>query len=264
MGLSGKTAVITGSGRAIGAAIAIRMAQDGANVVLNSRSTPDEIDEIAKECRNYGIKVLTVLADVSTKEGVDKLAQETYQQFPEVDILINNVGISPTCPFLEMTDEEWHKVMAVNIDSIYYCSKAFVPNMVERQWGRVVNITGHAYLGVGGSVHTKSGKSAAVGFTRGLAGEVAPYQITVNHIAPGLIDTPARRNKYYRDDKSDLSKGGNTTDRPWGPEESVEKVPLKRLGKPEEMSALVAFLCSEEGAYLTGQTYLVNGGMTAV
>ena len=257
MSLEGKTAVVTGSGRAIGAAIAIRMAQDGANVVVNSRSTPDEIEEVAKECQAYGVKTLAVLADVSKKGDVEELARRTFQEFSTVDILVNNVGISPTCPFLEMTDEEWHKVLAVNIDSLFYCSKAFVPSMIQPSWGRVVNITGHAYLGVGGSVHTKAGKSAAVGFTRGLAGEVAPYQITVNHIAPGLIDTPPRRNKYYRDDR-------NPEERPWGPEDRVDNVPLKRLGKPEEMSALVAFLCSEDGAYLTGQTYMVNGGMAAV
>jgi 3-oxoacyl-[acyl-carrier protein] reductase len=255
--LKGKTAVVTGSGRAIGAAIALRLAEDGANVVVNSRSTPDEIEEVAEQCRFLGVESLAVLADVAVKSGVEDLARQTLQVFKSVDILINNVGVSPTCSFLEMTDEEWHTVMGVNINSIYYCCKAMVPSMVQKGWGRVLNITGHAYLEVGGSVHTKAGKAAAVGFTRGLAGDLAPYEITVNHIAPGLIDTPPRRNKYYHDDKPAHL-------RPWGPEERVEEVPLKRLGKPEEMASLASFLCSDEAAYLTGQTYLVNGGMAVV
>ena len=216
------------------------------------------MEQIAQECRAKGVQSIAVLADVAQKQGVEELARRTFQEFPVVDILVNNVGVSPSCPFLEMTDEEWHTVMGVNIHSMFYCCKAMVPSMVEKQWGRVVNITGHAYLTVAGSsVHVKAGKAAAVGFTRGLAADLAPYNITVNHVAPGLIDTPPRRNKYYRDDKRRNSARG-------GPEERVETVPLKRTGTPEEMAALVAFLCSDEGAYLTGQTYLVNGGLTAV
>ena len=257
-GIEGKTAVVTGSGRAIGAAIALRLAQEGANVVVNSRSTPEEIEDVAQQCRALGVRALVVEADVSKKQGVEELARRTFQEFPVVNILVNNVGISPTCPFLEMTDEEWDTVLGANIHSMFHCCKAMVPGMVEQGWGRVVNITGHAYLTLtGAGVHVKAGKAAAVGFTRGLAGEMAPYNITVNHVAPGLIDTPPRRNKYYRDDKP-------SDQRPWGPEERVEAVPLKRTGSPEELAALVAFLCSDEAAYLTGQTYLVNGGLTAV
>lgn len=257
-GIKGKTAVVTGSGRAIGAAIALRLAQDGANVVINSRSTPEEMEQVAQECRDMGVRAISVLADVSQKQGVEELARRTLEEFHSVDILVNNVGVSPSCPFLEMTDEEWHTIMGVNIHSIFYCCKAMVPSMVEKEWGRVVNITGHAYLTVArSSVHVKASKSAAVGFTRGLAADLAPYKITVNHVAPGLIDTPPRRNKYYRDDKP-------PEQRPWGPEDRVDEIPLKRTGTPEELAALVAFLCSDEGAYLTGQTYLVNGGMAAV
>ena len=211
--LKGRTAVVTGSGRAIGAAIALRLAQEGANFVVNSRSTPDEIEAVAQRCRSLGVKSVAVQADMALKQGVEELSHRTFQEFPVVDILVNNAGISPTCSFLDMTDEEWHTVMGVNINSMYYCCKAMVPGMVRQRWGRVVNITGHAYLTVGGSVHTKAGKAAAVGFTRGLAGDLAPYDITVNHVAPGLIDTPPRRNKYYRDDKPEDQRplGGRGT-----------------------------------------------------
>lgn len=259
MVLEGRTAVVTGAGRSLGAAIAVRLAKEGANIVVNSRRTPDEIEEVATVCRSHGVDVISVQADVSTKEGVEKLQQEVFKKFTTTDILINNVGVSPTVPFLEMSDEDWHTVMAINAHSMYYCTKAFVQGMVQQKWGRIVNITGHAYLKIvfTSGAHVKASKAAAVGFTRALAGEMAQYCITVNHVAPGLMDTPPRRNKYYRDWK-------DPGQRPWGEEEKVREVPMGRAGKPEELAALVAFLCSEEAGYLTGQTYLVNGGQYAV
>ena len=156
-GIKGKTAVVTGSGRAIGAAIALRLAQDGANVVVNSRSTPEEMEQVAQECRDMGVRAIPVLADVAQKQGVEELARRTLEEFPSVDILVNNVGVSPSCPFLEMKDEEWHTIMGVNIHSMFYCCKAMVPSMVEKQWGRVVNITGHAYLTVGQKQRARQG-----------------------------------------------------------------------------------------------------------
>ena len=113
-GIKGKTAVVTGSGRAIGAAIALRLAQDGANVVVNSRSTPEEMEQVAQECRDMGVRAISVLADVAQKQGVEELARRTLEEFPSVDILVNNVGVSPSCPFLEMKDEEWHTIMILS------------------------------------------------------------------------------------------------------------------------------------------------------
>jgi NAD(P)-dependent dehydrogenase (short-subunit alcohol dehydrogenase family) len=259
MDLKGRNALVTGAGRSLGAAIAVRLAREGANVAVNSRSTPDEIEAVAEACRSHGVDAIAVQADVSIKEGVEQLRQAVTQQFPLIDILINNVGVSPTVPFMEMNDEDWHTVMAINAHSMYYCTKAFVEGMVQRKWGRIINITGHAYLKIAftSGAHVKASKAAAVGFTRALSGELAEYGITVNHVAPGLMDTPPRRNKYYRDWK-------DPEQRPWGAEEKVREVPLGRAGKPEELAGLVAFLCGEEAVYLTGQTYLVNGGQYAL
>lgn len=256
--LSGRTAVVTGSSRTIGSAIALRLAEEGANVVVNARSSVEEAEAVVRNIHAMGAKALVVMCDVSTAHGVALLKREASETFGDVDILINNVGVSPRVPFLEITEDEWRTVMGVNIDSMFYACQAFAPAMMANNWGRIVNITGHAYLTVGKSgVHTKAGKAAAVGLTRGLAGELGPNNITVNHVAPGLIDTEPRKNKYYRDDKpSDL--------RPWGSLDRLQQVPLGRMGTASEMAALVAFLCTEEAAYLTGQTYLVNGGMMAV
>lgn len=253
--LSGKCAVVTGSSRSIGAEIARALAGAGADVVVNSRTSSAEADGVAAECRAFGVRALTVVADVSDPAGARKLAATAEAQMGKVDILVNNVGISPRIPFLDLTWEDWNTALNVNLQSVFLCCKEVVPGMTRREWGRIVNITGHAYLHIHGTgVQTKASKAAIMGLTRGLAGELARYKITANHVAPSLIDTPPRRNKYYKD-----------ADPKWDAQSrGVDKVPLKRLGKASEVAALVKFLCTEDAAYLTGQTYLVNGGMTAL
>lgn len=256
--LVGRAAVVTGSGRSLGAGIAVALAESGANLVVNSRSSLDEAEEIAAECRSFGVEAICVVADVATEVGVSELAEQAYARFGRIDILVNNVGVSPTVPFLEITFEDWHTAMSVNADSMFLTCQAFAPSMIEAGWGRIVNITGHAYLTIGrGSVHTKASKAAAVGLTRGLAGALAKHNITVNHIAPGLMDTEPRRNKYYRDDKP-LGLP------PWGSMERTREVPLGRTGTVREFSSLVRYLCTEDAGYLTGQSYLVNGGQMAL
>jgi NAD(P)-dependent dehydrogenase (short-subunit alcohol dehydrogenase family) len=253
--LAGKTAVVTGSSRSIGAEIARTLARAGSDVVVNSRSSREEAESVAAECRAFGVRSTAVVSDVSRPGGVDQLARATFDQHARVDILINTVGVSPRVAFLDMSFEDWNETMSINANSMFLTCKAFVPSMAERRWGRIVNMSGHAYLHIHGTgVHTKASKAAVMGLTRGLAGELARFNITANHIAPSLIDTPERRNKYYRDN-----------DPKWDPQSrGVDKVPLKRLGKTSEVAGLVRFLCSEDGAYMTGQTFLVNGGLIAV
>jgi 3-oxoacyl-[acyl-carrier protein] reductase len=253
--LTGKTAVVTGSSRSIGAEIARTLAKAGADVVVNSRSSTDEAEAVAAECRKLGVRATAIVADVSQRDGIDHLARTAIDQHGKVDILVNGVGISPRVPFLDMSFEDWNETMNINVNSVFLACQRFVPGMVERRWGRIINMSGHAYLHITGTgVHVKASKAAIMGLTRGLAGELARYDITANHVAPSLIDTPERRNKYYKDN-----------DPKWDPQSrGVDKVPLKRLGKPSEVAGLVRFLCSEDAAYLTGQTYLVNGGVTAL
>ncbi|MFQ5894903.1 MAG: SDR family NAD(P)-dependent oxidoreductase [Nitrospinota bacterium] len=254
MSLKGKRALVTGAGRSLGRAIALRLAAEGADVAVNSRSTPEEIERVAAACREAGVRAVAVQADVAEHEGVEGLKERVLKELGPVDILVNNVGASPFVPFLEMSPEDWHTLIGVNLHSMFYCTRAFAGPMVRRGWGRILNITGHAHLYARSGAHTAAGKAGAVGFTRAIAHELAPFGVTCNHVGPGLMDTEPRQNKYYRDTKP-------AWQRPWGPEERVREVPVRRLGKPEELAALCAFLASEEAGYLTGQTFLVNGGM---
>lgn len=254
MSLKGKRALVTGAGRSLGSAIALRLAAEGADVAVNSRSTPGEVERVAAACREKGVRALAVQADVTRPEDVERLRERVLGELGPVDILVNNVGASPFVPFLEMSPEDWHALIGVNLHSMFYCSKAFAEPMVQKRWGRILNITGHAPFYARSGAHTAAGKAGAVGFTRALAHELAPFGVTCNHVGPGLMDTEPRRNKYYRDTKPEGL-------RPWGAEERVREIPLGRLGTPEEFAALCAFLASEEAGYLTGQTFLVNGGM---
>ncbi len=251
--LTGKNAVVTGSGRSIGRAIAERLASEGANVAVNSRSTPAEAEAAATACEQQGVRSVAVVTDVSQPHGARQLFEEATRSLGTIDILVNNVGVSPYVPFLELSDEDWETVIRVNLYSMYYCTRLALPGMVARGWGRVVNLTGHAYCNVGTAAHTSASKAAAMGFTRAIAAEFAPHGITCNEVAPGLIDTEPRRHKYYEDRKPPEL-------RPWGSEDQARDIPARRLGRPEELAAVCAFLCSDEASYVTGQSYFVNGG----
>ncbi len=251
--LMGRNALVTGSGRSIGRAIAERLASEGANVAVNSRSTLSEAEATAEACRTHDIQSVAIVADVSQVQDTQHLIDEATRLLGPIDILVNNVGISPYVPFLELSDEDWETVIRVNLYSMYHCTRLALPSMVARRWGRVVNLTGHAYCNVGTAAHTSASKAAAMGFTRAIAAEFAPHGITCNEVAPGLIDTEPRRNKYYGDRKSPEL-------RPWGSEDQAGEIPAQRLGRPEEVAAVCAFLCSDEAGYVTGQSYFVNGG----
>lgn len=253
--LSGKIALVTGSSRSIGAEIVKTLAAAGADVVVNARTAGDEAEEVAEACRALGVKAVSVVADVSEPEGAQRLFDGVHSYFDRVDILVNNVGASPRMSFLDMAFEDWAKCLDINLNSQFRTCKLAAPGMVERGWGRIINLGGHTNLTTHGrGVHVKASKAAVVGLMRGMAGELAPYGITVNVIAPHGIDTPPRHNKYYRDE------GAN-----WDPAaRGVDKIPVGRLGKPAEIAALARYLCSEHAAYLTGQTYLVNGGHMSV
>lgn len=255
--LEGKTAFVSGSGRSIGAAIARRLASQGARVVVNSRSTPEEAEAVAEAASQLsGTTCHAVIGDVSTERDASQVAAQALEEVGRIDILVNGVGVSPRISFWEMTLEDWHQAFSINVDSALLLSRAFAPGMVEAGWGRIVNLSGHAHLSIEGvGVHTKASKAAVVGLTRGLAGTLAAYGVTVNHVAPSRIETPERRNKYYRDrDEVD-----------WSPEaRGADTVPVGRMGRPEDVANVVEFLVREEAGYLTGQSYLVNGGTTVL
>ena len=247
MPLEGKTALITGSGRNIGRATALMLAKEGVNVVVNARSNQTEVDAVADEVRALGVRALPVLADVADKPAVDSMVGRALEEFGGIDILVNNVAIRPHRPFLEVTDDEWVRIRSVILDGAIYCSQAAIPSMVENGWGRVIFMTGSGtYRGGGNRAHVSAAKMGLAGLARSLAMEMAPHNITVNIISPGTIDTVHEASWY-----------------PEGVPESRanSEVPLGRAGFPDEIAAACRYLASDDGAYVTGQTLHVNGGL---
>jgi NAD(P)-dependent dehydrogenase (short-subunit alcohol dehydrogenase family) len=249
--LTGKHAIVTGSGRSLGRAIALGLANAGANVAVNSRSTPDEIETVAAEIRALGRKSIAVAVDVSTREGADELVRRAEAELGPTWVLVNTVGISPKVPILEMTEDDWRHVLAVNLDSVFFCCKAVLPGMVARHAGRIINVSGHAHIrGDAERSHVSAGKAGNVGFSRSLARELAPHGILVNVVAPGSFDTP-ERTRYYRDfGEGHANRHG-----------MMGMIALGRLGQPDELASVCVFLASEHASFITGQTLLVNGGM---
>jgi 3-oxoacyl-[acyl-carrier protein] reductase len=247
MPLEGKTALITGSGRNIGRATALMLAKEGVNVVVNARSNQAEVDAVADEVRALGVRALPVLADVADKSAVDSMVGRALEEFGSIDILVSNVAIRPHRPFLEVTDDEWVRIRSVILDGAIYCSQAAIPSMVENGWGRVIFMTGSGtYRGGGNRAHVSAAKMGLAGLARSLAMEMAPHNITVNVISPGTIDTVHEASWY-----------------PEGVPESRanSEVPLGRAGFPDEIAAACRYLASDDGAYVTGQTLHVNGGL---
>ena len=247
MSLEGKTALVTGSGRNIGRATALALAKEGANVVVNARSNQAEVDAVAEEVRALGVRALPVLADVADRSAVESMVAKALEEFGGIDILISNVAIRPHRPFLEVTDDEWVRIRSVILDGAIYCSQAAIPSMVERGWGRVIYMTGSGtYRGGNNRAHVSAAKMGLAGLARSLALEVAPHNITVNVISPGTIDTVHEASWY-----------------PEGVPESRahSEVPLGRAGWPDEIAGACRYLVSEDGAYITGQTLHVNGGL---
>ncbi len=239
--LSGKVALVTGSGRNIGRATILELARRGADVAVNARSNRDEAESVAAEARHLGVRAIATIADVAEQGQVYRMVADAISEFGRVDILVNNAGMRADKPFTEMTVEDWRQVNAVNMDGPFFACQAVVPGMVERGWGRIINVSGlNAFKGRPGWAHVCAGKMGALGLTRALAAELAPNGILVNHIVPGAFDTSRVE--------------GQSTPAP------SAGIPVGRLGMPEEIAHTVAFLASDGAAYITGQTIHVNGG----
>jgi 3-oxoacyl-[acyl-carrier protein] reductase len=241
--LRGRVALVTGGGRNIGRAIVLALAARGADVVINTRSRVDRAESVAAEARRHGGRALVVAADVADPAAVRAMAQRALGEFGAVDIVVNNAAIRPERPFLEMTDEEWHRVLAVDLHAAFYTARAFLPGMVARRWGRIVNLLGmNALQGYAGRAHVSAAKHGLGGLTRALAREFGPYGITVNAISPGPIATE-------HDDPAQTAHIRS----------QLARIPLGRLGEPEDIARLCAFLASDDGAFVSGQIIGVNG-----
>jgi NAD(P)-dependent dehydrogenase (short-subunit alcohol dehydrogenase family) len=252
--LAGRRAVVTGAGRGIGRSIALALARAGADVAVTAR-TPVEIEQLVAEIRAMGRRSLAIPSDVTDSGQVKQMATTLIEGLGGVDILVNNAGNAGSHKFLNHPDELWHRMLAVNLTSVYYVTKAFAPGLIEQRWGRIINIAsiasrvGDKYI----AAYTAS-KHGVLGLTRALAVELLPYYITVNAICPGYVDTPM----------TDASVS-NIVARTGMPEaqarEALEKTsPQKRLIEPEEVAAIAVFLAQDINRGITGQAINVDGG----
>ena len=248
MQLENKVAIVTGASLGLGRAIAIAFAKEGAAVTVDYRSHPDEAKEVVERLEDAGGKGLSVRADVTKPEDVANLVHETVEEFGRLDIMVNNAGIEHKMPFLETPLEIWNKVISVNLTGPWLgCQEAAKQLVSQGGPGRIINVS---------SVHedlpmpTNSPYCAAKGglrmLMRTIALELAPYGITVNNVAPGAVETPMDATLEKHPDQM---------------EELLSEIPLRRMGKPEEVAALAVYLASDEAAYVTGSTFVIDGGM---
>ncbi len=239
-----RTALVTGAGRNIGRAIAIGLAQDGFDVVVNGSSDRAAAEAVAAEARGFGARAAVAMGDVGLREESTRIVAEAVAAFGAVDVLVNNAALRPAKPFLEITPEDWRRVMAVDLEAALWLSQSVLPGRVERGWGRIVSFTGmNAIHGYSGRAPVSVAKHGLWGLTKSLAKEFGPKGITANAISPGPI-------------AADDDQPGTQTHR----HGYVAKVPLGRMGTPAEVASVVRMLASEGGAYVNGQMIAVNGG----
>ena len=242
--LEGKVALVTGSGRNIGRATVLKLAGEGAHVVVNARSNQAEADAVVSEAKALGVKAIAVIADIANKDQVESMAERALSEFGRVDILINNAAIRPHKPFTELTVDDWEAVRGVILDGPLYLTRAVVDSMARNRYGRILFFTGEgACVGGSGRAHVSAAKMGLVGFARGLASEFAARNIRVNVVSPGSIDTLRANPEWYQ---------GRTP--------SAAGIPLGRQGTVDEIAATCLFLVSDDGGFITGQTIHVNGG----
>ena len=244
MDLSDRVAIVTGGGRGIGRAIALKLAEAGAAVVVNA--TGKSAEDVAGEIRALGRQSRAIAADVSSSPDVSRMIEEAISAFGRVDILVNNAGITRDQLLMRMTDDDWDKVMRVNLRSVFLCTRAVLRPMIKQRWGRIINIASIVgIIGNAGQANYAASKAGIIGFTKSVAKEVASRGITANAVAPGFIDT-AMTQKLTESQQQELKK----------------TIPAGYLGTPRDVAEVVAFFAAEEAHYLTGQVLCVDGGMS--
>jgi acetoacetyl-CoA reductase len=242
--LSDKVAIVTGSSRGLGRAIASELADHGAKVAINYYQNLKEAESLASELKGKGHEPLVIQAGVAHPDDCARLVEETVKHFGGLDILVNNAGVNRDRTIRRMTVDEWNEVIATDLNSIFYCSYAAVPHMIERGGGRIVNMSSIVgQMGNLGQSNYAAAKAGIVGFSKSAAQELAKFNITVNALCPGFIETEMVTNLT-----DDVQKA------------LLAKIPLGRFGKPEEVARITRFLVTE-GEYITGAQININGGM---
>ncbi len=251
MRLEGKTALITGASRNIGREVALTFAREGADLVLNTRSSQEELELVAAQCRELGVNTHTVLGDVSDPERVSQMVQEGIDALGKIDVLVNNVAIRPHRPVLEVTNEEWHHVFATNLDSAFYLIKAVLPGMIERKSGSIIALGGQAAItGRPETATVTAAKSGLLGLIRAVAAEMAPHNVRANMVNPGSTDTQRLNPEWYPEFQA-VERGSG---------EHVQSIPMGRQGTVQDIANACLFYASDESAYITGDRMNVVGG----
>lgn len=249
--LTGKVAIVTGARRGMGKSHAMALAKAGAKVVVSDISKED-CEKVVKKIENEGGEAIAIKCDVTRKEEVDAMIKETIEKFGKIDILVNNAGICQFKPFLELTEEEWDRTLDINLKGYFLCAQAVAREMAKQKSGVIVNIASVAMgqLGIGfpNIVHYCASKGGIVAMTEAMALELIPLNIRVNAISPGVIETPMI-DPVKKDPKA--------------LEGMLTRIPMKRVGKPEEVSKVVLFLVSDDSSYMTGSIVIVDGGWLA-
>jgi 3-oxoacyl-[acyl-carrier protein] reductase len=246
MNLSGKVAIVTGSARGIGRAIALKLAESGADIVINDIAAASEaLEGVAAEIKALGRQALAVTGDVSLKDDVNRMVEAAVNTYGHVDIMVNNAGVTRDQLLMRMSDEEWDTVLNIDLKSVFLCTRAVLRHMLRQRSGRIVSIASVVgIIGNAGQANYASAKAGVIAFTRSLAKEVGSRGITANAVAPGYIETKMTE-KLEGKQKQAL----------------LEHIPLGSIGTPRDVAEAVAFLASDEAKYITGQVLSVDGGM---
>jgi 3-oxoacyl-[acyl-carrier protein] reductase len=246
MDFTGKVAIVTGSGRGIGKAIAVKLAENGATLVINDVGDSAPAEQTVSEIKNLNRQAMAIMADVSSSTDVSKMMETAVAAYGKVDILVNNAGITRDQLTMKMTDEEWDKVLAIDLKSVFLCTRAVLRPMLKQRSGRIISMSSVVgIIGNAGQANYAAAKAGIIGFTKTIAKEVASRGITVNAVAPGFIDTPMTQ-VLPEERKQAL----------------MNNIPLGYLGTPRDIAETVAFLASEEARYITGQVISVDGGIS--
>lgn len=243
--IEGRFALVTGASKGIGRAVALRLGEQGVSVAVNYNSSPDEADLTVEGLHELGVDAFPVQADVSDLDQVSRMIDEVNERFDQIDILVNNAGIISDSLLVRMSDDAWDRVIATNLNGMFYCTRAVVRQMIRRRWGRIINIG--SVVGIRGNVgqaNYSASKAGMIGFTKALAKEVATRGITVNTVTPGYIST----------DTVDVLPQA-TKDR------IMTWIPQGHFGEVDDVAHLVAFIASQRAKYMTGQIVSVDGGM---
>lgn len=240
-----KTALVTGASRGIGREIAFRLAKEGYAVILHYNRNESRARELTDEIHGLKVPVLAVKADFAIPGDIQKMFKTIFTQFSGIDVLVNNAAVAEQKLFTDLTESDWQRMFDINVKSAFLCAKESIPSMIRKQHGRIINLS--SIWGVAGAsceVHYSASKAALIGFTKALAKELGPSGITVNCVAPGVIDTDMNR-QLPAETLSALA----------------QEAPLGRLGTPEDVAHTVLFLASEQAGFITGQVISPNGGI---